>query len=577
MSKLTKLITHPRIIILLAFLVLSIIIIHPRPFSSAAAIRSIEKGSPALQAGMTSPDPSASLLSREIILAVDANPTRKRTNHSAAKYSLQSGSGNLGYRSASQPGIFQKNNRPLEGTLINSVDDYYAATSGLGLNQTIVITTDAGRYTLTMPASLNHTLGSSDLGINVYDMPTSNLRKGLDLEGGTRVLLKPERELTDEESSLIIDVLERRLNVYGLSDIIVREAADLSGQDYFLIEIAGANEEDVRALIAEQGKFEAKIGNTTVFRGGGDVTYVCRSARCSGISFRRGACSKTDNNTYSCRFVFSIALSPEAARRQAAATEDLDVLENTTENHTYRYLSEKLALYLDDKLVDELNIAESLQGRAETAISISGSGNGTTHDEAVANALDKMKTLQTVLTTGSLPVKLSVVKADSLSPIMGNEFLRNALKVGLFAILAVILIVFLRYRKAQIAIPMVLSMLSELIIILGVAALIKWNLDLAAIAGIIVAIGTGVDDLIVLSDEVDDEEDANYSWETRRKNAFFIIMAAYFTTIVAMVPLLFAGAGLLRGFALTTIIGITAGVFIVRPAFAVTIKTLMDI
>ena len=52
-------------------------------------------------------------------------------------------------------------------------------------------------------------------------------------------------------------------------------------------------------------------------------------------------------------------------------------------------------------------------------------------------------------------------------------------------------------------------------------------------------------------------------------------MAAYTTTVVAMAPLMFAGAGLLKGFALTTIIGVSIGVFISRPAYAATIEILL--
>ena len=64
-------------------------------------------------------------------------------------------------------------------------------------------------------------------------------------------------------------------------------------------------------------------------------------------------------------------------------------------------------------------------------------------------------------------------------------------------------------------------------------------------------------------------------WKRNIKKAFFIIMAAYATTVVAMVPLLFAGAGLLKGFALTTIIGVSIGVFVTRPAYAATIRELL--
>jgi len=60
------------------------------------------------------------------------------------------------------------------------------------------------------------------------------------------------------------------------------------------------------------------------------------------------------------------------------------------------------------------------------------------------------------------------------------------------------------------------------------------------------------------------------------KRAFFIIMAAYTTTLVAMAPLLFAGAGLLKGFALTTIIGVSVGVLITRPAYAAVLRVLLN-
>jgi len=43
----------------------------------------------------------------------------------------------------------------------------------------------------------------------------------------------------------------------------------------------------------------------------------------------------------------------------------------------------------------------------------------------------------------------------------------------------------------------------------------------------------------------------------------------------AMGPLLFAGAGLLKGFALTTMAGLTFGVFITRPAFAAMVRILL--
>jgi len=116
--------------------------------------------------------------------------------------------------------------------------------------------------------------------------------------------------------------------------------------------------------------------------------------------------------------------------------------------------------------------------------------------------------------------------------------------------------------------------LSEVLIILGTAALIGWNLDLPSIAGIIAAIGTGIDSQIIILDEARDKRE---TIRQRIKKALFIIVTAFTTTFVALIPLTgllgfmgigAASAGLLKGFAVTTLIGITTGVLISRPAFA---------
>ncbi|GIU70218.1 MAG: hypothetical protein KatS3mg002_1454 [Candidatus Woesearchaeota archaeon] len=242
------------------------------------------------------------------------------------------------------------------------------------------------------------------------------------------------------------------------------------------------------------------------------------------------------------------------------------------------YLTQNIDLYLDDTLFDSLRIGESLKGRATTEISISGSGVGTTQQEALFDAQKNMKRLQTVLVTGSLPVKLEIVKTDNISPTLGNEFIRNTLMVGFVAMILVIGVIMLRYRKLVVSIPVAITLISEVVILLGAASLIGWNIDLIAIAAIIIAIGTGVDSQLVIIDELSGKHPGNIvsiGWKEKIKNAFFIVMASYFTLVVAMIPLMFAGAGLLKGFAITTILGVSIGVFITRPAFAVIAENLL--
>jgi preprotein translocase subunit SecD len=369
----------------------------------------------------------------------------------------------------------------------------------------------------------------------------------------------------------LLSNMKQRLDVYGLSDLVIRSAGDLSGNQFIVVEIAGATEEEVQELLAKQGKFEATIGNTTVFLGGNDITYVCRSAQCSGIDPQIG-CRRVQDG-YTCRFRFTISLSQEAAQRQADTTRDLEIIYDPSGQE---YLSEDLNLYLDDSLIDTLKISADLKGQAATDIAISGSGLGISMQDARQDALKNMKKLQTVLITGSLPVKLNIIKTDTISPSLGKEFLGNALLIGLFSMIGVTFIVYLRYRKIKIAVPIIIIIISEILLILGVAALLGQNLDIAGIAGIIVAIGTGVDDQIVITDETLRKEKEKYiNWKQKLKKAFFIVVAAYVATMASMIPLLFAGAGLLRGFAITTMIGVTNGVLITRPAFSKIIEILL--
>jgi len=567
MGRTKQIFTNARIILALIFIALALVSIHPNPWSKGIAIRSVTLNSSAAIGGIESPKPTASPMSRERIISINNQDINTLEDFYEIESNLKA---NRTINIKTNKDIYRLETKQLmKTTYLNETitTEITEEVFDEKLNKTINKTTE-----IEVPKTESEVIGVETLGLSVYKAPTTNIRKGLDLQGGTRVLLQPEEELDKDSMDILIENMKYRLNIYGLSDVIVREAGDLSGNQYVLVEIAGAQESEVKELLASQGKFEATIGNETVFKGGKDITYVCRSADCSGIDPYYG-CGQIDANQWSCRFRFSISLTPEAAEKQAEVTKNLEIITDGSDG----YLSEKLILHLDDAPVDELNIGEDLKGRAVTDIQISGAGAGSTQQEAVFNALENMKTMQTILITGSLPVKLNIVKTDAISPFFGEEFVKNAIFIGLLAILTVAIIVFIRYRKFAVAIPLMLTSVVEVTLILGVASIIGWNLDLAAIAGIIIAVGTGVDHQIVITDEVLKGENATeiYDWKKRIKNAFSIIMAAFLTTFVAMLPLIWSGAGLLKGFALTTIIGVSMGVFIARPAYAAVVEILL--
>ncbi|MEM4625458.1 MAG: PDZ domain-containing protein [Candidatus Pacearchaeota archaeon] len=447
--------------------------------------------------------------------------------------------------------IVEINNRP-----VNSAKDYYSIVSSLNLanNSSTKILIKTTKSTISF---FNEGL----LSIIVSDIQKTNLKTGLDLQGGARALISAKDvELSDSQLKDLIAISNERFNVYGISDVSIKPVKDLSGKNYMLIEIAGATPKDLDELISKQGKFEAKIGNEIVFVGGNDdITYVCRDdARCAGIE----SCNQFEGG-YVCRYRFVIHLSEEAAKRHARITENLSINASSIDG---RYLEKQIDFYVDDILTTSLFISEDLKGKVATQIQIQGSGSGPDAKAAFQNAQDSMKKMQTILITGSLPYKLEIIKLDTISPTLGNRFNYLLLLTGFLGIIVVSTIIFVRYRSIKSSLALLFTSFSEVVLILGVASLIKWNLDLPSIVGILVTIGTGVDQQIVLLDE--SKSKRADSIRAKIKDALFIIISAFFTTAVSLLPLIWAGAGLLKGFAVTTLIGITIGVLISRPAFA---------
>jgi len=458
--------------------------------------------------------------------------------------------------------------KSVNGQAIDSLEEYSSAMSGIGNlsdgeTQKLTIQTDSIEIV---------NLFSKDIigDIVVEPIPMTRIKTGLDLQGGARAFVKADVPLTDSQLSDLIAVSEQRLNVYGLSDVKFFKVTTSTQENLMGIEIAGSSPSDLEELIAKQGKFEAKIGNETVFVGGNeDVTHVGRSGQDAYIS----ECFAVEGGE-ACNFQFVIFLSSDAAQRHADITDKLDI--------NGSYLSKKLDFFIDGQKTSSLNIGASLKGNVATQIQISGSGSGLTRNEAIDAAEIEMKQLQTILITGSLPFKLEIVKIDKISPNLGEKFVNQILLAGLFAIVAVLIIILIRYRRIKVSIALVAVSLSEVLIILGAAARIGWNLDLPSIAGVIAAIGTGIDSQLIILDEARDKHE---SMAQRIKKALFIIVTAFATTFVALLPLTgilgfmgigAASAGLLKGFAVTTLIGITTGVLISRPAFAEIARQLED-
>ncbi len=368
--------------------------------------------------------------------------------------------------------------------------------------------------------------------------------EGLDLKGGSTIQLELEQPVDTSTMNTVTAVLDKRLNIFGVKDVKVYP----SGNQNVIVEIAGVQPDDVAKIVGSNGKFEAKINNQTALVGS-DITQV-KTYQVTGTEWE---------------VPFTVSLEganrfAEVAKGQAGVPVDM---------------------YLDDQLITSPEVsAELANGQASTEVQISGTES--TKEEAQAQA----KSIHTLLQSGALPVKVKIVGVSSVSAELGAQFVNGALVAGVLALLVISAIIIIRYRNPLLVIPIMLTSIAELILILGAAAAISWNIDLAAIAGILAAIGTGVDDQIIITDEVIKgfKEKKKISGVRKHiKSAFFIIFAAAGTLVAAMLPLFYigfsrgaTGIGVLSGFAFTTVLGVLIGIFITRPVYAKFIEMMLD-
>jgi preprotein translocase subunit SecD len=193
-------------------------------------------------------------------------------------------------------------------------------------------------------------------------------------------------------------------------------------------------------------------------------------------------------------------------------------------------------------------------------------------------SLDEAQQLEVNLRSGELPTDIDIVTESFISPSLAQLFKPLALLTGLVAWLSVSIVVYFWYRDVRVAVPMLVTAGSEVFLLLGFAAAVGLALDLSHIAGLIAVIGTGLDDLIIMADEIlqrKQKVQTGRVFRSRFRKAFWIIGMAAATTIIAMSPLAVLSLGDLQGFAIITIVGVLIGVGVTRPAYGDVLRKLM--
>lgn len=384
---------------------------------------------------------------------------------------------------------------------------------------------------------------NSKTGFNIPKFYNKPFRLGLDLQGGTHLVYLADLssiDAKDRDGSLsgIRDVIERRVNMFGVSESVVQ--INKAGESYRLIvDLPGVKDiHEAIKMIGETPYLEFKEERTQQEtdailkkQEAGDAEALKLDAYFKETSltgrFLKGAQLSFDQTTY--QPYVSLEFNDEGAT----------IFAGLTKNN----VGKRLAIYLDGAPISIPTVNEEIpSGKAQ----ITGQF---TQKEA--------KQLAERLNAGALPVPITLVSQQNIEASLGQESLRQSLKAGIIGFLIILLFMIVFYRLSGLFASV--SLIIYLVVLLAIFKLVPVTLTLAGIAGFLLSMGMAVDANILIfsrtKEELKQGRDFNGALDNGVKKAWSSIRDGNFTTILVGIILFFFGTGFVQGFALTLILG----------------------
>ena len=233
--------------------------------------------------------------------------------------------------------------------------------------------------------------------------------------------------------------------------------------------------------------------------------------------------------------VVNITFDPQGGRRFGVLTRE--------------NVGRPFAIILDGEVLSAPNINEPIDGGTAQI-----SGNFT---------VETANQLAISLRSGALPVDLIVVEESTISAELGADSISKgtiAMLVGSLALMAFIIATYGRFGAYACA-----ALILNVMMILGVMALMNTTRTLPGIAGFVLTIGAAVDANVLINERIREERARGrrvvQSVEMGYKEASRAIFDANITNVIAAVLMFLFGSGPIRGFAVVLMIGIVTSVF----------------
>ncbi|MEM7363406.1 MAG: protein translocase subunit SecF [Pseudomonadota bacterium] len=157
-------------------------------------------------------------------------------------------------------------------------------------------------------------------------------------------------------------------------------------------------------------------------------------------------------------------------------------------------------------------------------------------------------------------------RSEFVGPAVGEE-LTNEGGLGMLTALGVVMIYIAFRFQLKFAVGAVIALFHDVLVVLGIFAVTRWEFDLTVLAALLAVIGYSLNDTIVVSDRIRE----NFR-KVRRGSPPDIIntslnqmlgrtLVTSLTTLLVLFALLILGGELIRNFAIALIIGIIVGTY----------------
>ncbi len=379
------------------------------------------------------------------------------------------------------------------------------------------------------------------------------LKKGLDLKGGIRVVLSADTSKVDsaERDNAIEsakEIISRRVNLLGVTESYVATVKE-GGNYKITVEIPGLdNVTDAVNLIGQTAQLSFKELRSDQ-EWSEDKFYdfytnpdAWQDTGITGADLKGAAVVVAQQGDISNQGKPQIQLQ--------FSNEGRDKFSNIAK----RNVNKPIALFLD-------------QGTYPLSMPIVSSdlAAGLTDDPVISGNFDfnSAKELSIQIRAGALPVPVKVVEQETIGATLGNESIQKSFFAAAVGLLLVVLFLVFRYKKLGIFAGIALFIYS--LIVLAIFKLIPVVLTLPGIAGFILSIGMATDANILVFERVHEEivwgKPRNLAIHLGFDRAWNSIKDSNISSLITSFILFQFGTGSVKGFALTLAIGILVSLF----------------